>query len=258
MQLRSYHRSWQQVDLTGLANAADVPAGPELYRQFYMELERGHGGPNRHWMSTKRTLGEQVARRVFEPWARHMGRQPRILALAVGLGAAESVWLERGYDVTMHDCQETSLHSLLERFPGTPVLLGDLRNIALPAGFDIVVMLASEYMLSREELARLAEAVKASLAPDGCFILHSVCVLSMLRLVKQCLKRIARRNDTGVFWGWMRTPAELAHNTMVAGLAVETAYRVVVNGSHTVLKERSRLMRTQPTLHDESVLLVLA
>jgi len=257
MKLRAYHDSWQQVDLTALPAPSNAPAGPELYRQFYIELEQGRGAPDRHWRSTKRTLGESIRQHIFEPWESRFFRKPRILALAVGLGAAEGVWLERGYDVTLHDCQETSLRTLRERFPQAPVIIADLRSIVIPAKVDIIIILASEYMLSNRELADFLHVAKSSLAEDGCLVVHSVSILSMVRLGKECLKRFIRHRESRVFWGWLRTPSELARSAAHAGLQVESAYRVGANGSNTVLKKRWRLLDTRPTLHDESVLLVL-
>jgi len=257
MKLRAYHHSWQQVDLTTLPAPANAPAGPELYRQFYIELEQGRGAPDQHWRTTKRTLGEGIAHHVFEQWESRFGRKPRILALAVGLGVAEGVWLEREYDVTLHDCQETSLRTLRERFPQVPVIIADLRTIEIPAKFDIIIILASEYMLSSRELASFLRVAKSSLAEDGRLVLHSVSILSMVRLAKECVKRFMRHREARVFWGWLRTPSELARSAADAGLRVESAYRVGVNGSTTVLRKRWRLLDTRLTLHDESVLLVL-
>src|SRR5439155_24931122 len=129
------------------------------------------------------------------------GRKPRILALAVGLGVAEGVWLEQGYDVTLHDCQETSLRTLRERFPQAPVLIADLRSIDIPATFDIIIMLASEYMLSARELSSCLRTAKSSLAEGGRLVLHSVSILSILRLAKECVKRLLRHREARVFWG---------------------------------------------------------
>jgi hypothetical protein len=257
MKLRAYVRTWQQIDLTSLAVTADRPAGPELYQQFYVKLDQGCGAPDQHWRTTKRTLGEGIAHHVFEQWESCFHRRPRILALAVGVGAAEGVWLEHGYDVTLHDCQETSLRSLREQFPEAPIIIADLRSIMIPTKFDIIVILASEYMLSNRELADFLEAAKLGLSDDGCLVLHSVSILSMVRLAKECVKRWRHSRTGRIFWGWFRTPAELARSAIRAGFRVATSYRVGVNGSNTVLKKRSRLLRTQPTLNDESVLLVL-
>jgi cyclopropane fatty-acyl-phospholipid synthase-like methyltransferase len=194
---------------------------------------------------------------VFEQWESRVGRKPRILALAVGLGAAEGVWLERGYDVTVHECQETSLRALREQFPQAPVIIADLRGIVIPGRFDIITMLASEYMLSNQELASFLRTAKASIAEDGSLVLHSVTILSIVRLAKECLKRLGRRQSGHVFWGWLRTPSELTRGARDAGFRVDSAYRVGVNGSNTVLRKRWRLLGTRPTLHDESMLLVL-
>ena len=256
--MRAYQRSWHQVDLTALAPAPDAPAGPELYQQFYAELDEGRGAQDQHWRSTKRTLGEEVACNILDRWEQRFGRKPRILALAVGLGTAEGVWLERGCDVTLHDCQETSLRRLRRRFPEAPVMIADLRAIEIPPGFDIVVMLASEYILSDGELDRFMQVVKGSLSENGRLVLHSVSILSMLRLSKQWVKRLSGYHTGGIFWGWLRTPAELARSARSAGFRVETAYRVGVQGSDSVLYERSALLKVTPTLHDESVVFVLS
>ncbi len=260
MKLREYQRSWQKVDLTRLrTGGAHSPAGPELYEQFYIELAQGRGGPDQRWSTSKQTLGAVVADEVFEAWRRRSGRDPRILALAAGTGAAEGVWLERGYDVTLHDCQDVSLRALRERFPRSGVLIADLRTIVIPGGFDIIVMLASEYVLSEDELAGLVRTAETSVADGGWIVLHSVSVLSAVRFAKESLKRLARRlsSDEGVFWGWFRTPGELARSGVGAGLQIVAVYRVITTeADETVLKSRPRWLRTLPTLRDESVLAV--
>ena len=74
----------------------------------------------------------------------------------------------------------------------------------------------------------------------------------------RAVKRFLRHREARVFWGWLRTPSDLARSASDAGLRVESAYRVGVNGSTIVLSKRWRLLDTRPTLHDESVLLVLS
>jgi hypothetical protein len=262
LQLRQYADRWQDIslsDLSGRGTDSGSPADPELYSRFYTQLAQG-GNVTERWVKDKATLGSSIASEVFQSWARCYGRRPRVLALAVGRGVAEGVWLEQGYDVTLHECQQTSMRQLCERFPHAPTLIADMRGIVIPWKFDIVVMLASEYVLTRDELISLLQTIEKALDQNGWMVLQSVSVLSIVRLGKEIVKRLrgGYPSPEHVFWGWWRTPAELAACAADAGLLVTTAYRAVqAPGGGTVLQRRARGLRFTPTWSDTSLVMLL-
>jgi hypothetical protein len=258
-----YQRSWHQISLADLSGEeADTrsSADPELYASFYRQLAQGCGSISEQWVRDKITLGRAIASEVFQVWKRRYGRRPRVLALAVGQGVAEAVWLEQGYDVTLHECQSASMGDLCTRFPDAPTVFADLRDIVIPAKFDIIVMIASEYVFTREELTRLLRVIEGGLDRNGWMVLHSVSILSMVRLAKENLKRLrgSYTSPEHVSWGWWRTPAEIAKCASAAGMKAAAAYRAVqISGGGTTLRPRSPWQRVAMTWSDEAMLIVL-
>jgi SAM-dependent methyltransferase len=262
MRLPAFERKWHEIELAGLAGqlpSQAAPAGPEFYSEFYSALQSGRGKEDLDWTRRKVTLGSLVASQLFEPWERRHGRRPLVLALCTGQGVAEGVWLERGYSVTLHECQLTSLLGLRARFPDTPTLISDVRQIAITSKFDLIVMLASEYFLNDVELVQLMREISGGLTPDGVFILHSVSVLSARQGLKEILKRVLGRYRTAphVFWGWWRTPYEFHRCARAAGLTLRSAYTLVTSDEgYRSMQCRPAISRRWTTLSNTEILMV--
>ncbi len=262
MKRPAFIRKWQGVDLAELAgerDPGDGPVPPELYQEFYAALQAGHGKVGADWTKGKVALGGLVASELFERWERRNGRRPLVLAMCAGQGVAEGVWLERGYNVTLHDCQMTSLRDLCARFPDTPTLIADIREIAIASKFDLILILASEYFLDTAELEQLMRKVSDSLTPDGLFVLHSVSVLSVRQWLSEILKKAigTYRAATYLFWGWWRTPYEFYRCARGAGLTLLSASTLVTSrGGYRSMQRRPRISRLWTTLSNPEVVMV--
>lgn len=261
-QLPAFIAKWHEIELAGMAGrlpSQAAPAGPEFYAEFYAALQSGRGKVDLDWTRRKVTLGGLVASQLFEPWERRHRRRPRILALCTGQGVAEGVWLERGYSVTLHECQSTSLLGLCARFPDTPTLISDIRQIATASKYDLIVMLASDYFLNSVELVQVMRKVSGSLTPDGLFILHSVSVLSVGQWLKEILKTVLGRYRTAtyIFWGWWRTPYEFQRCARAAGLTLMSAYTLVTSHEgYRSMQRRPGISRVWTTLSSNEILMV--
>jgi hypothetical protein len=259
---RKYEHSWEQLSLASLASnvraTSGWPSDPELYAGFYTQLAKGCGGPTQGCVEDKIALGAAISSQVFQLWERKYGRRPRVLALAVGNGMTEAVWLDQGYDVTLHECQAVSLKDLCHRFPHAPTFIADLRGAIIPGTFDIVAMVAADYAFTSEELTGLMRSVRASLGSHGWMVMHSMSILSVTRWVKEKLRRVpgGYPSSDHVFWGWWRTPGELAGIAAAAGLEVAHVYRKMSPRGGKLL--RPRWWRLAPVWSRESMLMVLS
>ena len=262
MELPAFVRTWHGIDLAELASEQatnQMPAGPEFYSETYSALEDGRGKTDDRWIQEKLTLGNLVADELLEPWARQNHRRPRILALCSGAGVAEGVWLERGYHVTLHECQATSLRTVCTLYAEAGTLICDIRQIAVPPDFDVTVCLASEYFLSKEELLELMRKVSSSLRPNGLFVLHSVSALSVRQWLAEMAKKVLGRYRTRphVFWGWWRTPSEFCRTADHAGLTLAAAYTFGASGEEfKSMRRRLRIFSSWPTFSTTDVLMV--
>ena len=257
-----YAREWRGVDLTTLPAARDAstrPAGPALYKQFYEALQARERRPDPTWAHNKVRLGEFISTEILNRWRQRHGRSPRILALAVGEGLAEGVWLEQGWNVTLQEAQRVSLGKLNEKFPNAPSVIGDLRQLGDIGKYDIVAILASEYVLDREELKSMFRKVRTWLTEEGCFLVVSVSVLSLRQWAVEILKVFSgqRRRTPHVFWGWWRSPGEFRQIGADAGLTLTSVYRESPNArTNPTMKLRSRTGQAWPLLRDTSLLML--
>ena len=261
METAFYQNSWHNIalgNLPGANSSLDAPAGAEFYTEIYAALETGSGNVDAAWRGEKLSLGREVAGQVFEPWEREHGRRPSILALCVGKAVAEEVWLAEGYQVTLHECQITSLKDVLGRHPNAPVLISDLRSLAIPGQFDIIVMLGGDYFLSKQELTDLIRTAAEKLTKDGILILWSTTVLSLKQGVKEFVKHLIGRHlsPSYVFWGWWRTVSEFSKFARPARLRLAESYSTDSPAGQTVMQRRSTICRACPTLHSTSALMV--
>ena len=262
MQRRMYVREWREIDLTKLPaarDASDRPAGPALYKQFYETLQAREKHPDPKWAQNKVRLGEFISTEIFERWQQEHGRSPRILALAVGQGLSEGVWLEQGWNVTLQEVQEVSLGNLNAKFPNAPTVIGDLRQLGDIGKYDIVAILGSDYVLSREELKSVFQKMRTWLAEEGCFLVDSVSVLSLRQWAVEILKELSgrHRRTPHVFWGWWRTPGEFRQIAREAGLTLMSVYRESSNArTNPTMKLRNRAFQSWPLLRNSSLMIL--
>ena len=261
METAFYQSSWHNIALGNLPGAnrtVDTPAGAEFYNQFYAALEDGSGSVGDVWRGEKVSLGREVAEQVFKPWERGRGRRPRILALCAGKAVAEEVWLAEGYEVTLHECQTTSLKDVCDRYPEAPVLISDVRSLCISGQFDIIIMLGGDYFLSKQELTDLLCTASKSLAKDGLLILWSTTVLSVTQGVKEFVKHLIGRylSSSYVFWGWWRTVSEFSKFARPARLRLTESYSTDSPAGQTVMRRHSTICHACPTLHSTSALMV--
>jgi hypothetical protein len=262
MQRRIYIREWRGIDLTTLPaarDASDRPAGPALYTQFYEALRASAPHPDPAWADNKVRLGEFIATEVLGRWRQQHGRSPRILALAAGEGLAEGIWLEQGWNVTLQEVQPVSLATLSAKFPHAPTVIGDVRELGDIGKYDIVAILASEYVLSREELRSVFQKVRAWLTGDGWFVVVSVSVLSLRQWAVEMVKALSgrHRHAPHVFWGWWRTPGEFREIAAEAGLTLIAVYREASRArAYPVMKRRPRAWQAWPLVGHSSLMML--
>lgn len=248
-----YIREWLGIDLTTLPagrTGQTRPADWTIYEQFYAALESGLGKDDRARAEKKRALGKAISRQIFDDWEQQHGKPARILALAVGNGLAESSWLEEGRDVTLHEGQQLSIRDLCARFPAAPTILGDVCEIEPAGTYDIVVMLALDYALSHVKLQAVLAHAFRWLEPGGWLVLESVTILSVRQLAAEIVKAFAGRYQKipHIYWGWWRTPGEMAKMARTAGLLLRRVYYISGASEGLILVRRPKLSQSWPPL----------
>ena len=259
MQIRAFQHTWHGVRLHDLTNGEGAtPAGPDVYKRLYQTLADGKSLPDQTWSTKKRALGEFISVEIFKGWEARNLCSPRILALCAGKCAAERVWLEQNYNVTIHEYQTVSLQDVRTEFPNVPVLIGDVRELSIEETFDIVVLLAGEYFLDRRELETVLRKVAVRLSHDGLFVMQSVSALSLTQSLKELIKKFSRRyrSSAYVFWGYWRTPSEFSKSARRAGLQMNAQYSMDFVQERLVIRRNPRMLVAWPSLYLNAALMI--
>lgn len=248
MELPLYQTIWHGIDLLQFPAAKEAqnrPAGPEFYRQFYVELEKRPVDPA--WAAGKAAFGPVCVRKFFAPRERQHGRKPKILSLGVGKGYIEEVWLREGYDVTLQECQEYSMRELLNKYPRARSAVGDASQMQFEDKYDVVAIMALEYSLRRADLLELLRRASAWLAPGGFILFQSAASLSFRQMAAEAVKFVRHKLSPRprVFWGWWRTVGDMCRLGERAGLRVADIYRF--SGAAEGLVRRTGPGRRLPT-----------
>ncbi len=208
MEIPAFEREWHGIafDRVGTPDAGRR-ADAGFYGAFYALLSEEGSAPDPAWVRAKQNLAEWVEGAVLRPLA---ARRPAILSLGAGLGVMEELWLARGYQVAVQECQPHSLRGLRERHPDVQVFLGDASHVEAPDGaFEAVVLSAIDYIYSRAEYSELLAEVARLLRPGGVAVMVSVSNLSVrgiLRSLARAAVAWARPRDrSALMWGWKRT-----------------------------------------------------
>ncbi len=224
-----YLRECQGVDLRRLPAAAKLGSGPvtaEFYDQLFAAIQaRGQSAPE--WIASKQTLGRDIAARILQPWKERHGRAPRILATGAGEAWAECTWLEAGFAVTIHDGTSAYFEAIQARQPQASFLQSDMASFTPEQTFDVISMLANDFVLDRAGFVDFCRRMAAALSPGGMIICYCPSVLSLRRILIEALRRATgyyRRNQW-IFWGWWRSPGEFQRVSRAAGLQLTNAFK---------------------------------
>ena len=258
MEMRMFERSWHGIDMTSLPAAAtvsDKPVSVEFYAQFYQALAAGRGHIEPQWLENKRQLGEIIGHDLIAPWQKKHGRPPRILALGAGKAPVEHVWHKQGHAVTFHDCQEDSLAETRRLYPAADFLIGDIFQMQPAAQYDLITLVAIDYVMNRREFGEFLARASRWLGPGGQIVIYCASTLSFRQMaaeiVKRCLGR--HRKNRQVFWGYWRTPGEFFRTSRAAGLTVAGVYRL---GGRS-LQRAAAAVRRLPTWRDSHLVVTL-
>lgn len=212
MEMRMYLREAFGVrfaDLPSTAGLGNEAISAEFYGQLF-HAKKALDSPDTEWRDNKRQLGEDIARKYLMPWRERANRTPRILATGAGEAVAEGVWIDLGMDVTIHDGTTENVPVLKQRYPTAKFLIEDMATMRPNSRYDIVSMLANDFVLGRNQLRDFVRRISESLVPGGLLICSCPNILSLRRIGIELLRRSLGyyRKGGWVFWGWWRTPSE--------------------------------------------------
>ena len=222
MEIKMYLKEWGGVVLADLLDAreqSDSPLTAEFYGRFYAAL-KSKGPSDAKWVANKQKLGDQIAAEFFEPWQRQFGRRPRILATGAGEAWAEGQWLAAGYSTTLQDGTDELFEAIRLRHPTVLFEIGNMHNFVPSEDYDIITMLANDYVLDSVELPDFLSRLAQKLVRGGKIIIYCPNTLSYRRVVIEAVRRLTgyHRRNRWVFWGWWRTKASFQRAATTCGL----------------------------------------
>lgn len=222
-------RECQGVDLSRLPTAAKIGTGP-LTAEFYHELFeaiQALGPSDRQWVENKQALGKEIERHLFRPWSDGHSRQPRILATGAGEGWSECVWLEQGFDVTIHDGTPAYFDAIRARAPTAKFIVADMATYVPEGEFDIITMLANDFVLDHSGFVDFLRRMISHLSDGGLVVCFCPSVLSVRRTLIEIVRRLTAyyQRNGWIHWGCWRTPGEFERVARAAGFRVVKALR---------------------------------
>lgn len=197
---------------------SDLPAAPKhagevVSAEFYGQLMTAVAALNAdhtRWINSKQDLGDRIAEQVIQPWQNAAKRPPRILAVGVGEAYAEGRWIERGWNVLLHDGTDAAQSAIRRRHPSASFVTADMRGFTPYGEFDVITMIANDFVLDRLELTGFAKRMAASLSIGGLLIIWCPNILSARRMAIEVVRRLtgAHRRNGWIPWGWWRSISE--------------------------------------------------
>lgn len=253
MKISQFQHEWRGIQFRDLniALPPGAPADKVFYDAFYKALAELSADQDSPWHLGKRALGEWIADHILRP----LGR-PKILSVGVGEALPELVWLRRGYDVTLNECQDNTLAAARAEFPDAPVLIGDAHSLKLTDTYQIATLLTVDYALSDQQLTEAFANLARSLSATGILVNYSVNILTWERLAKEVVKALMgrRRKPGSILWGWSRTPAAIAKLAKAAGLELKAQYA----GRGRSFVARRRMLWPLPPLRNSLALMIFS
>ncbi len=252
MKVKHYLGEWRgivfrdlPIDLAGYAVADST-----FYNAFYSALAKKAGDAEQNWRTTKIEMGTWVEKTVLR---RHVA--PRVISIGAGQALAESVWLRKGYDVTLNECQELTLKPVKEEFSGAKIIVGEAFELTFSEKFDVATMFALDYALSDDALLRTFRNIAPALTERGELVNNTVDTLTVLQLAKEFVKRVVRKKydkTSYVIWGWRRTPGLIMRLAKKAGLELHEQWIV----KHNAFSLRPRALWRFPTLCHANMVMI--
>jgi len=230
MEIETFNSEWHGIAFSGIVgDGREIrDAGPSFYGAFYNRfLEEGHLDPR--WVRATLNLAEWIESTVLRPRAGEQPSRVSVLSLGAGLGIMEETWLRQGYQVSLQECQNSSLRQFVRSHPDASVYIGDARRVEAPSGaFDVIVLSALDYVYDRRGYGALLRETARLLRKGGAAVAVTVTNLSLGRIPRAVAKRalVAVRGDLRarrvVRWGWRRTASEHVRLGSRCGLRVHT------------------------------------
>lgn len=229
MEVEVFEREWHGIpfEQIGSPAASDGAAGPQFYAAFYDRFRAEGARLEPRWREAKTNLAEWIESVALRRCAAAAAAPVAVLSLGAGLGTMEEIWLAHGYQVSLQECQSSSLAEFQAAHPDVPIYIGDARAVDAPSqSFDVVVLSALDYVYDRSGYARLLGETTRLLRPGGTAVMVTVSNLSTAGLIKGIVKRalLSARGDVragrAVRWGWKRTISEHLRRGAGQGLRV--------------------------------------
>ena len=232
MEIPFYEHEWHGIPLEGIKAQEGLGqlAQASFYDAFYNRLSADYE-LNSQWLTPKLNLAKWIETACLQPLAGDSLSSLTVLSLGAGLGVMEEEWVNKGYKVSVQECQKSSLKVFSERHPQVKVFIGDARYVDAPNGeFDVVVMSAVDYVFDRQGYIQLLDEVSRLLKKGGLAIMVTVSNLTLMQMsravVKGILVKLKRdlRGKQVMFWGWKRTVASHLSVGANCGLKCERTY----------------------------------
>ena len=220
MEYRLFSNDWQGIDLCDLADELDISksklADHHLYSALYERWSKENFKPEPGWVEAKAKIASLIDSSLRD--AGVVGG--RLLSVGAGLGLVEAALLDRGWTVTLHECQPYSfgyLRRILgDRMP--PTIVDSTIESVSAAAFDVILACSVTYAFDLTTYAGFLKQCRRVLAPNGLVIVwehdakffpldYAHVAVNVLRGLKY-LK-----------WGWIRGPEDHERLARKAGFS---------------------------------------
>ena len=227
MKIKFWQEEWNNISLLEIAKSLNYPlnqvADYRIYEEYYNRLEKNGYKFQEGWLEAKWKTSFLIRSFIDDYGNIEDIKNPRVLYVGVGLGIIEAHLIEKGYDITLQECQEASFNYLRNKNLSAKMIISqNLMDIGGDS-FDIVYSITSTYAMDDDVYLDFLKSMKRIVKHSG-FILIWEHLATLDSVVKDGIKQfIGYHQPKGILWGWLRPIRDHISLAKEAGLRMEEA-----------------------------------
>ena len=207
---KMYQTEWQGIKFNEFyALSENQLADSDFYNSFYKEFFNKYNDYkelNSNWIKQKETIADFIIREFLKE-----NKQKKIFSIGCGIGIIEKKIFEEGYkNIEIQEVSHDSLLWIKKIIPQKQIHIGFLNEITPGDKYDIIYMVAVDYVFEQKEYTDFLKQIKRYLSNNGSIVVISASFYnySLVNEIKSILsyliKILINKKKSKQFWGYSR------------------------------------------------------